>query len=121
MADAAEQTASNPQTAYEPSDWPLRPVGLIFLGIFVFLVSAPLVLIWAYPNTLFDVNRNLTVKLPAPQLQIDPAQELAKFEAEERRRLDTYYWIDKQKGIIHMPIEEAMKKLAREGIEGFPK
>jgi len=42
------------------------------------------------------------------------------FRADEEKLLNTYYWIDKQKGIVHIPIAEAMKKLASKGAPGFP-
>jgi hypothetical protein len=34
--------------------------------------------------------------------------------------LNTYYWIDRDKGIVHIPIAEAMKRVATKGIDGFP-
>jgi len=121
MAELAAIRERNPQTAYERKDWPIGVVGLIGLGTFLFLVVAPLVLWWAYPSALPDASRQLLVTPPAPELQTNPPQDLANFRAEEDRKLDTYYWVDKQNGIVHIPIAEAMKKLAEEGIDGFPK
>lgn len=121
MAEIVEYKSENPQTAYEPADWRLGAIGWIFLGTFAFLVVAPFVLIAAFPGALTDASRRVLVAPPAPQLQIDAAADLAKFRADEHRRLDTYYWVDKAKGIVHIPIAEAMQKLAKEGIPGFPK
>lgn len=121
MAELVRYRQDNPGAAYERSDWHLGVVGWLFLGIFVFLVIAPLVLIWAYPEALPDASRRLLAEPPAPRLQLAPSQELAKFRAAEEKRLDTYYWIDKQKGIVHIPIDAAMRKLAHDGIAGFPK
>jgi hypothetical protein len=121
MAESPPRVVDNPGTAYEPADWPLGPVGLIYVGVFVFLVICPLVLMWAYPQTLSDVSRAVVVQPPAPRLQLDPAQELAKFRAEQASRLNTYYWVDKQKGIVHIPIRQAMQDLVKQGIPGFPK
>jgi len=111
----------NPGTAFEPSDWALRPIGLALFGIFLFLLIAPLVLIWAYPSAVSDVGRSLAIAPPAPQLQTNPPQDLANFAAEQKRRLETYYWIDRDKGVVHLPIEDAMNKLVRDGSDGFPK
>lgn len=110
----------NPKTAYEPSDWPIAPIGLLFAGILILLVVSPLVLMWAYPTTLSDVSRKLTVEPPAPRLEIDPAKELAAFRSRETAQLNTYYWINRQDGIVHIPIEQAMKNLVKQGIPGFP-
>jgi hypothetical protein len=111
----------NPRTAYEREDWPLGYVGLVYIGTLVFLVIAPLALIWGYSSSVSDVSRKLLVQPPAPQLQVDPARDLARFRGREEKRLDSYYWVDKQQGIVHIPIEQAMKKLAKDGIDGFPK
>lgn len=111
----------NPITAFEPSDWSLRPVALIYLAIPVLLVISSLVLIAAYPNALPDVDRTMRIRPPGPRLQTDAEGDLQKFRAEEERRLNSYYWVDKQKGTVHMPIDKAMKKLATTGAPGFPK
>ena len=63
----------------------------------------------------------MTVEPPQPRLQTDPSEDLAQFLADEDKRLNTYYWIDKKKGIVHIPIEQAMQELAEEGIDGFPR
>lgn len=111
----------NPTTAFEPSDWSLRPVALIYLGIPVLLVISCFVLVAAYPTALPDVDRTLHITPPGPRLETDAEGDLQKFRADEKRRLNTYYWIDKQKGVVHIPIEQAMKKLAASGAPGFPK
>lgn len=111
----------NPTTDFEPTDWSLRPVALIYVSIPVLLVISSFVLIAAYPNALPDVDRTLHIAPPGARLQTDAAGDLQKFRAEEERRLNTYYWIDQQKGIVHIPIEQAMNKLATSGAPGFPK
>ncbi|MFZ3238112.1 MAG: hypothetical protein WA417_08270 [Stellaceae bacterium] len=122
MADTTTRVREdNPKTAYEHEDWRIGYVGLVYAGTFAFLVIAPLILMWVYSSAVSDVSRKLAVQPPAPELQVAPAQDLARFRAQEEKRLDTYYWVDKSKGIVHIPIEEAMKKLAKEGIAGFPK
>ena len=121
MAEIARRVEDNPKTAYEESDWPLGTIGLVLLGTLIFLVIAPFVLIGAFPRAVSDVSRALTVEPPQPRLQTDPSEDLARFLADEDKRLNTYYWIDKKKGIVHIPIEQAMRKLAEEGIDGFPR
>lgn len=121
MAELEERIEDNPDTAFEASDWPLRTVGIVLIGILVFLVIGAFVLIGAFPRSASDVSRRLTVPLPAPRLQTDPAEDLARFRAKKEKELNTYYWIDKQKGIVHVPIGQAIKELAAKGIPGFPK
>jgi hypothetical protein len=124
MAETVHNEADqqeNPSTAFEPSDWSLRPVGFIYLGIPVLLVISCFVLLAAYPSALPDVGRTLRIAPPGPRLQTNAEGDLQKFRADEERRLNTYYWMDKQKGIVHIPIDQAMKKLAASGAPGFAK
>ncbi|HKC11100.1 MAG TPA: hypothetical protein VKI41_03465 [Vicinamibacteria bacterium] len=51
-----------------------------------------------------------------PSLQPLPAQDLARFRAEEELALGTYGWVDKEKGIVRIPIERAMRLLAERGL-----
>ena len=110
-----------PKTAFEPTDWSLGPVALVYVGALVLLAVSCFVLIAAYPGSLPDVARTLRIKPPGPRLQTDPARDLQKFRAKEEERLNSYYWIDKEKGVVHIPIDQAMKKLATTGVAGFAK
>jgi hypothetical protein len=121
MGEIAERVEDNPKTAFEKSDWPLGTIGLVLLGTLIFLVIAPLVLIGAFPRAVSDVSRALTVEPPQPRLQTDPSEDLAQFLVGEDKRLNTYYWIDKKNGVVHIPIEQAMRELAEKGIDGFPR
>lgn len=111
----------NPLTDYERSDWSVGPVALVYAGTLALLVICCFVLIAAYPTSLPDVDRSLRNEPPGPRLQTNPAADLARFRADEQKRLDTYYWADRQQGIVHIPIAEAMKKVVQTGIPGFPK
>ncbi len=53
---------------------------------------------------------------PLPRLQISPPVDLEKFGAEQNRELTTYGWIDRQKGIVRIPIERAIELLSQRGL-----
>jgi len=53
---------------------------------------------------------------PPPLLQTGPASDLAQFRAQEDQLLDSYAWVDKETGIVRIPIEEAMRLLAERGL-----
>jgi hypothetical protein len=111
---------SNPNTDYERSDVPLRPIVLVAAGVLVILAAGPLALhYWAaFPN---DAHRAPTLALPAPRLEVNGHAELEAFRAAERAKLNSYGWIDRKGGIAHIPIAEAMKRVVAEGIAGFPR
>lgn len=121
VSGADDQGQLNPKTAFEPTDWSLRPVAWVYGGTVILLVVSSLVLIAAYPNALPDVGRTLRIAPPGPRLQTTPEHDLQQFRADEDMRLNTYYWIDKQKGIVHIPIDQAMKKIVLTGLPDFPK
>ena len=120
MAELQERVETNPKTDYEHSDWHLGIVGLVLLGTFLFLVIAPFVLIAAFPRSSNDVSRASTVVMPQPTLQLNPPEDLARFMVDEDNLLNNYYWVDKDKGVVHIPVREAMKKVLAQGIPGFP-
>jgi len=57
---------------------------------------------------------------PGPRLQVTPALELAELRAREQQVLDGYAWVDKERGIARIPVEEAMRLVAERGLPEFP-
>ncbi len=53
---------------------------------------------------------------PAPNLQIDPRQQLLDLRADEERVLTTYGWVDETNGLTHIPIDRAMDLLVDQGL-----
>src|SRR5690348_12689993 len=121
VAESRVMLRENENTAYEKSDWPIGKIGLVFLGTFVMLVVAPFVLMWAFPNSLPDQRRNLTITPPPRRQQVAPPLDRMRYVVEQKLKLDSYYWIDRDRGVVHIPIQEAMKRVAEHGIPGFPK
>jgi len=67
---------------------------------------------------------------PRPLLQVRPepppelaarfaAQNLAEFRAQEDALLGSYGWVDKDLGRVHMPVAEAMRIVAEQGLPSF--
>ena len=53
---------------------------------------------------------------PDPRLQAKPAVDLESFRAGEDSILTTYGWVDKGSGIVRIPIESAIVKVAKSGL-----
>jgi hypothetical protein len=54
-------------------------------------------------------------RIDAPlTLQDDPAVDLQRFRARKYAWRDGYGWVDRDKGIVHIPIEQAMKLLVEQ-------
>jgi hypothetical protein len=88
------------------------------LGLLLVCTAATL---WLYPQSRLDRILKLPLpRFPAPALQVDPSADMQRFHREELLRLHSRGWVDQQAGVAHIPIEEAMRQTARDGIPGWP-
>ena len=55
----------------------------------------------------------LGVVPPKPRLQNDPAADLAAERAREQAQLDGYAWVNRNAGIVRIPLDRAMDRLVR--------
>jgi hypothetical protein len=53
---------------------------------------------------------------PEPRLQTDPKGDLRDLRQREDALLSSYGWIDKDRGVVRIPIEEAMKRTIQRGL-----
>ncbi|MEK4031868.1 hypothetical protein WOC76_00110 [Methylocystis sp. IM3] len=77
--------------------------------------------LWLFPASLLDRTLHLPLSpYPAPALQPDPAADMARFYSEEMAQLNSTGWIDQSADRAHIPIAQAMRLVAKEGIRGWP-
>jgi hypothetical protein len=57
---------------------------------------------------------------PEPRLQTDPAGDLRQLRERERSQLTEYGWVDRERGVVRVPIERAMDLLAKQRGAGAP-
>lgn len=130
----------NPETHHEESDVPTRPLFKAIV-IFVIFAAVSHVLLWFFYKALvkgerkiagepmtalqrpvsLDVPQNQPLLQPFPKLdpkggQIQPhtdtpVADLIHMRAAEDAVLHHYGWVDKEKGIVHIPIHAAKEKL----------
>jgi hypothetical protein len=53
---------------------------------------------------------------PEPRLSVDPGAELSALRTEEDQTLKNYGWIDRENGIVRIPIDRAIAVLAQKGL-----
>ena len=121
MPDAGEQIRRNENTDYERSDAALMPLLLVAIAIVVLLGAAPIIIRAGFPETRGDLDRRLRMEPPPPRQQTDPRADLQAYLMEQRSLLNSWGWVDQAKGVAREPISLAMQRLARQGIDGFPK
>jgi hypothetical protein len=57
---------------------------------------------------------------PQPQLQPDPVGDLNKLFVQEDQYLNTYGWVDKNAGVVHVPINDAMEMFLQQNSSSNP-
>ncbi len=57
---------------------------------------------------------------PAPQLQPDPPADLNKFRAREDQVLESYDFVNKDQGVVRIPIDRAKQLLLQRGLPTRP-
>jgi hypothetical protein len=117
---------ANPDVKFETEDIRATPVLKFLVGLAVTCVVVAVLLYWfhnamrAYvaalqpppPHMRFDPER----KPVGPLLQENPNPDLRVLQAEQERALTSYGWVDKSRGVVRIPVEEAMKLLAERGL-----
>lgn len=96
-----------------------RVIAFAAVGFLVF-VGTSLVLLRIYYGE--EIKRSIFVA-PAtfakPRLQTNDAADLAKLRSEQCHKLVGYAWVDRDKGIIRIPIEDAMKRIVARGANAY--
>ena len=53
---------------------------------------------------------------PAPRLQTQPFKDVYLLKQGQNERLDSYGWVDKADGIVHIPIDRAIELTLERGL-----
>jgi hypothetical protein len=123
--------------AYETRDVKVRPLavfiaGLTIVGVFVYLVSYMLIGLFGGQAAREDAQMApSSVSRPAlapgeerlppePRIQAAPAADMGALRREEDAILTTYGWVDRQAGVVRIPIDVAMQQVLEEGFPVTP-
>lgn len=124
----------NPEVSYDRTDMSARAI----VGFLIFLAIAGVIMhlvLWGlYKNfakgymassptagPIASSTRQLPQgdpvrTFPPPRLQPDPVADLNKFRVSEEEILNSYGWVDQNAGVARIPIDQAMKAVAQQGL-----
>ena len=126
-AQAAHDAADNPEVHHEQSDVSIRGIlgfgAALMAGTVVVFVLMRLLLSFfearearqvppMYPLAVTQEKR----LPPEPRLQTDPRGDLAELRAREDAALHSYGWVDKNAGVVRIPIDAAIKLTLERGL-----
>jgi hypothetical protein len=95
-----------------------RPFFWLSVVFAVFSILSVLVVYWVYKGLSSHHDRNqadapsrvvVTRVAPSePQLQADPVADMVAMRAEQTALLESYGWVDRDNGVVRIPIDRAM-------------
>jgi hypothetical protein len=125
---AAPAPHDNVLVQHEESDVNVRAVISFVVGLIVFGVVMH-VAVWGFYRFLdarqdaaqvpsaYPLAAEQEHRLPPePRLQINPREDLRELREQENATLSTYGWVDKNAGVVRIPIAEAMKLTIQRGL-----
>jgi hypothetical protein len=129
MADthSSHAPADNPAVHHETSDVNIRAIlgfgaGLFVVAVFVHFIIWVMFLYFGAREARGEARRFPLAATeehrlpPEPRLQTNPRQDLIDLRTGEDALLDGYSWVDKNQGIVRIPIDEAMKLTVQRGL-----
>ena len=122
---AQQSSDSLKHTGHETTDASAFYVGLFALGLLLTILLSLLLLnqmFWRFEASAERADPIVSPvagnQIPSePRLQTQPSADLVKLRHDEDETLSSYKWIDKQQGIVQVPIERAIDLLSD---HGFP-
>jgi len=113
----AEATRS--EEGREPPAVRTRIVLMVVGGTFVAFSIAVLALWFIYLGVLGPDRQVVPKSFPSPALDPDQTIHRLQFQDNERKMLDSYGWVDRKAGLVHIPVDRAMTIIAGRGKAAF--
>ena len=119
--------SDNVEVVHEESDVNVAAILRYGLGLFAVAVVVHIFLWWllgAYERQneraqtqVFPMAASQQDRLPpSPRFQENPQQELQQLREKQKALLEGYGWVNKEAGVVRIPIEEAMKLVVERGL-----
>ena len=108
--------SSLPPARHEPRGCCVRYLLFGLAGTLAGNTGELAVWLWMYPGITLDQRlRGPVPQYPQPRLQTDPARGPAPLRRQRIERLNCSGWVDRAHGIAHIPIDDAMRRIAQRG------
>ena len=121
----ATSTNPAPRNGYEKSD--ASPRGLLYFVLIMaaILAATSFSLIWLFKYFQHAQQPGSFVAAPfarpqppppPPRIQPQPGVDMQNYYQSQQNLLNTYGWVDRQDGVVRLPIDRAMQLLLERGL-----
>jgi hypothetical protein len=130
--DNGHEPQVNPGVSHERRDINVFQVSAFGIGLLLSCVVTVFI-IWALFDFFYAREDAKNAKNPAalmikdqnklppePRLQAEPKVELKDLRADEEAILNSYGWVNPEKGIVRIPIDQAIDIVAQKGLPSKP-
>jgi hypothetical protein len=104
------------RAGFEETDVNVVAVGKFGLALLLVTIMAMALLVGVFNYFKASEGGVATKVFPEPQLQKTPIPDLKAVRAAEDQVLTSYGWVDQQKGVVRIPIAQAMDLLVKKGL-----
>ena len=129
MSEADLEYASTPpDSEYEHTDIEPAIAGKFALWLAVAMVISGGIVygtFWLFEGREATINREIVQfpmavgqikEPPTPRLQTQPFKDVYQLKQEQLDKLHSYGWVDQATGVVHIPIDDAMRLLAERNL-----
>lgn len=125
---ATERHPNHGEEGYEHADANVRSIYRFGAVLAILIVVVMWAMVHTYnffakheslgpPASPFENQRELP---PQPRLQPHPATDLKRYCEIEQQQLTTYGWVDKNNGLVRIPVDRAMDIVLQKGLPARP-
>jgi len=117
--------ASEPVRGHEERDANIRVILWFSAGLIATILAVLLLMKWAFhaftppeseAASMLSARGVINQPPPEPRLQVNAPEDLKRMREEEDALLNSYGWVDRQNGIVRIPIDRAIDLVARRGL-----
>ncbi len=118
--NAPEGLAAAEKRGHELFDFDVRYIGWFAVGLVILLIATAGMAFfmlggWRISNAVTAKQSTAgSVTGPFATLQDTPQQDLRNYRRSKAAELEGYHWVDRNSGVVRIPIERAMQLIAAE-------
>jgi hypothetical protein len=123
-----DEISHHPAGGHEQSDVDVRSVSKFGIGLCLGLIAAGFLMWFLFDRFARRETANMVKPAvmeaanpqkepPEPRLEAHPRIDLKDYLAAEDRLVNSYGWVDPEKGIVRIPVSRAMDLMAKEGLK----
>jgi hypothetical protein len=122
-------STTNGSPGYERTDANIASIWKFIIGLFVLIAVSLLAMLLLFRFLYRSEQSAMPAPTPmesrrlvpsGPKLQISNALDLTELRGKEEQELTTYGWVDKNAGVVRIPIGRAIELVAERGLPATP-